>query len=277
VPLKAAHVLAVKGDRVELVAEIIDGARDAPDALIELVRERLAEHRLEIMTDPAILDPDSVSVASVLVSRDPLGPAHHQALESLGFSPSDTEAGGAEQASVFGGMFAKSRRSKLDRWIVPYMRARELSPRLGHFEALLLEHVPAGTLADVADPAIDAAIAAAAEVWKLRLVPGLDALSSLEDALLRERASKPGRWVLQPRAVIALAAFTGASIHTVARDTAWTDDEDAPLHIAAPRGTVVRSDPVLRVVDLVARGRQASLRDYADAVIRQSLTTGARP
>lgn len=276
-PLKPANVIAVKGDRVELVAEIVDGARDEPQALLALVRDRLADHRLEILTDPAILDPDGVSVASVIVSRDALSPVHHQGLESLGLSPSETEAGATEQSSLFGGVFgAKSRRSKLDRWMVPYYRARDLSVRLGRFESLLLEEVPPGPVADVADPAIDALIAAAAAVWRLELQPGLEGLTALEDTILRERASKPGRWVLQPAAVIALAAFTGASIHTLARETAWTDDEDAPLHICAPRGAVVRSDPISRVVDLVAHGRQALLRDYAESVVRQSLTAGAR-
>ena len=32
----------------------------------------------------------------------------------------------------------------------------------------------------------------------------------------------------------------------------------------------------LRVIDLVARGRQALLRDYAESVVRQSLTASAR-
>lgn len=276
-PLKPANVLAVKGDRVELAAEIVDGARDAPETLLGLVRERLDEHRQEILTDPAILNPDGISVASVLVSRDPLSPAQQKALESLGLSPAETEGGAAEQSSVFGGMFNKNRRTKLERWLVPYLRARDLSPRLGRWETLLLEAVPAGPVADVADPAIDALIDATAEVWKLRVDPGLPGLTALEDALLKERAQRPGRWVLQPAAVTALAAFTGATIHTLARETAWTDDEDAPLHVQAPRGVVVRTDPVVRVVDWVARGRQALLRDYAESVVRQSLTAGPRP
>ncbi len=276
-PLKTANVIAIKGDRVELVAEIVDGARDAPEALLDLIRQRLSEHRAEICTDRAILDPDSLSVASVIVSRDALGPAHHKSLETLGLSPAETEGGAAEQSSVFGGMFgAKNRRSKLDRWIVPYLRARDLSPRLARFEAILLDAVPPGPVADVADPATDALIEAAREALRLDLEPGIAGLTLLEDTILRERATRPGRWVLQPAAVIAIAAFTGASIHTQARDTAWTDDEDAPLHIQAPRGAVVRSDPVSRVIDLVARGRQALLRDYAESVVRQSLTASAR-
>ena len=105
---------------------------------------------------------------------------------------------------------------------------------------------------------------------------GPEGIAALDEAILRDRATKQGRWVLGPACVLGLAAFVGESIRRMAPGSRWSDDPEAPLHIQVKGGVVVGSDPTVRVIDLVLRGRQARLGEYADTVVRQSLTSGAR-
>jgi hypothetical protein len=274
VPLKSAMLLACKDDVVELTAEVVDPARDGAQELIESVRDRIADHQLEIMTDPAILNPDHLSVASCITSRDPLPPAMHDGLISLGFEPIGAEGAHAEESSLFA-RFQKSKRSRLDKWRAMYLRSRDLSDRLGELEASLIEEIPEGSLPEIHEEATRAVIAGARTFFRILVVPGLEGLAAIEEQIGRDRAAKKGRWVMHPAAVRALAAFAGDSIIAKAKDSRWSedeDDEDAPLYIQAKGGVVVRSDPVLRVASFVTQGRKASLKDYAESVLRQSLT-----
>lgn len=268
-PLKPGTLLSCKDGVVELTAEVVDGERDRPETLIEAIRERIAEDQYEIMTDPAILDPDSLAVASCVVSRDPLPPGVHDGLISLGFEPAATEQGGQEESSLFS-RFQKRSRTRLDRWRTMYLRARDLTPRLEELEASLIEELPEGELAEIAEDAAQLVVDGARTFFQALLRPDLSGLESLETLILADRATKKGRWVLHPKAVRALAAFAGEAIRGEAPQTEWTEDEEAPLHVTVPGGVIVRSDPQVRVVALVTQGRKAALGEYARSVIQQS-------
>ena len=277
-PLKAATILAVHQGRVELSAEIVDGARDATDALVEAVRARIVEHQTEIMTDATILDPDSLSVASAFISRDPLGAAHHDGLARLGLSTAMTDGGNREEGSIFGRLGGKNRRSQLDRWVTPYLRARDITPRLAAFEGVFVDELTFGELTDedVVEEGAALTVQAARSAFGAGISPGPEGIAALDEAILRDRATKQGRWVLSPACVLGLAAFVGESIRSMAPGSRWSDDSEGPLHIQVKGGVVVASDPTVRVIDLVLRGRQARLGEYAETVVRQSLTSGAR-
>lgn len=266
-------LLACKDDVVELTAEVVDPQHDSAESFVAAVRERLADHQYEIMTDPTILDPDHLSVASCIVSRDPLPGAMHDGLISLGFEPAGAESGHGDESSLFS-RFQKKGRSKLDKWRAPYLRARDLSERLGELESSLIEDLPEGSLDEVHEEATAALTAAVRTYFRTLVAPGLEGIAAIEDLFLRARAQKKGRWVLHPAAVRALASLVGDAIIRAAPDSAWADDDDAPLHIQSLGGVVVRSDPVVRVVSFVSQGRKALLSEYAGAVLRQSLTAG---
>lgn len=274
-PLKPGTLLAVREGALELTAEILPAEREDEAALIAAVRGRLVEHQEEIMTEATLLDPDSIDVCSVFLSRQELPLGLRRALESLGLSEANTR-GTNEEHSMFSGL-GKGRRAQLERWRLPYQRARDLSPRLGALESAVLAEAPEGPLALHAETLAELLIEAWAEHFRARLPADRDGLAGLEETLLKERAIKPGRLVLQPALVRAIAAFTGQAALAMAPDSSWDeDDEDTPLHIRGPSGLTVVSDPVSRVTDLLIRGRQALLTDYAEAIVRQSLTRAAR-
>lgn len=280
-PLKPAHLLAVKDGVVELSEEIVDPQLDRPESLAELIRARIAEHQVEVMTDDAILDPPSTRVASVFECRDAIPPDHRTALAQLGLEPGEAAgATGAAPPSIFDRLRGRGRaRSRLERWRVDHRRAADLSPGWGRLEEALLESVPPGPLGAVAEAA--AAVTGRALATHLGLAParGRAALEALDRAWLGPLGAAPrGRYVLLPVVVRGLAAWAGEAIRAEAPDTVWSEDpeDEAPLYVQAPGGVVVRTDPALRVVELVARGRAAPLADWAERLLGQSLTDGAQ-
>lgn len=274
-PLKPGTLLAVSEGALELTAEILLAEREDEAALITAVRGRLVEHQEEIMTEPALLDPDSINVCSVFLSRVELPSGLRRALESLGLSEANTR-GTNEEHSIFSRL-GRGRRAQLERWRLPYQRARDLSPRFAALEGAVMSEAPEGPLALHAEGLAELLAEAWAEHFRTRPTEDRAGLAALEETLLKERAIKPGRLVLQPALVRALAAFAGRAIQALAPESTWDDDdEDTPLHIRGPSGLTVVSDPVSRVTDLLIRGRQALLTDYAEAIVRQSLTRAAR-
>ncbi|MBI2375437.1 MAG: hypothetical protein HYV07_15685 [Deltaproteobacteria bacterium] len=263
-PLKDELVMSMKEGLVELTAELTEPERDPPEDLREQVRDRLEEHLHEIMTDAAILDGDSVEVASVIMCRDPIPAPSKQVLATLGLSAKETPSGGHEESSLFSGL-KRPKRSRLEKWSVPYTRA---AGALRELEGLVSEEVPDGPMHEIHEYASQALIDGARHVYRLLLAPGREWLETFEGRFAKDRGT--GRLVLQPAFVRAIAAFAGASIQHAAPDTTWEDDEDAPLYVASNGGLTVRTDPVLRVIAFVKDPRRAALTAYLDAVVQQS-------
>lgn len=270
-PIKEGTLLACKDGVVELTLEIVDPERDDVDTLIALVRERIAEHQSDVMSDPAILNPAHLLVASCIVSRDPLPAQLHEALVGLGFEPAGVEGGGADEHSIFA-RFQKGRRSKLDQWRSLFLRAADVSERLAELEESLIDEVPEGPFHEIAGEGSRAVMDAARTAFGLLLAPGLEGLRAVEEQLLKERGGRKGRLVLHSAAARGLACFAGESIRHAAPDTGWSDDpeEGSPLHVRARGGVIVRTDPLVRVASFVIQGRRALLSDYAQAVLSQS-------
>lgn len=276
-PIQDGVLIACKNGVVELTATITEPQRDEPETFARAAALRVYEHQLQVMTDPTILDPDNLAVASVVESRDPLGPALHQALASVGFEAIDTEGGAVEERSLFSRLSGK-RRSKLDKWRAMFLRASDVSPKLAELEAELLAAIPNGPLPERAERCAEVLVETVADVLGLRLELGHEGLGQLERSLLQLRARTPGRLVLHPIAVRAIAAFAGESVRVKAPSTAWSaePDDPSPLWVAAPRGTIIRTDPEYRVAAFVARGSKEMLTSYVESVLRQSLTAAAQ-
>lgn len=270
-PIQEGVQIACKGGVVELTATVVDPDRDDPAAFAESLAACLFDHQYQAMTDPEILDPDDLRIATCVISRDPLPASLKDGLISMGFQAVDTEATGLDEHSIFSRL-QKTRRSKLEKWTAMYLRAADVSPRLGELEAVLIEETPRGPLWEVAPEASGALVAAARTTLRLLLAPGQEGLGQLERVLLQERASKRGRVVLHPHAVRAIAAFTAESIILAAPGSRWSEDqeEEAPLWVDAGGGSIVRSDPEFRVVSFMARGGKELLTTYLDSVVRQS-------
>ncbi|MBI4817609.1 MAG: hypothetical protein HY791_15210 [Deltaproteobacteria bacterium] len=267
-PLRDELVMSMKEGLIELTAELVEPGSDEPDALREEVRARLDDHFYEIMTDPAILDADSVQVASVILARDPIPPASREVLASLGLSPLETPTGGHEESSMFS-ILKRPKRSRLEKWRASYTRARGASSALGELESLLVDEVPEGSLFETHEEATRALVDGMRTTFRTLVAPGLEGLRTLEMRLAKERPSGT-RLVLQPSFVRALASFAGDSIIEATDGSSWEDDDDAPLHIGVDGGVIVRSDPVVRVVAFVHDPRRSALTEYADSVISQS-------
>lgn len=276
--LKEELILTCHPDSVELVAELDERGVEDASSFVAALRERLAEHQYQIMTDPTILYPEDLSVLTTLVSRDPIPAAAKDALLSLGFVPVAGDAPAEGERSLFSRFSRGKKRTQLDKWQCTYQRARDIGPRLGAWESALFEEMPRTPLHRCYEEAARVLIDNARTSFRLLLDPSFQALEELEDALLKERAGGKGRWVLHPAAVRALAAFTAACIRKEATATRWTGEgeQGSTLHIQAPGGAIVESDPELRVVRFVREGRGALLSEYARKVVEQSLTAGAQ-
>lgn len=268
-PLDDALLLAVKHGVVELTVPVSAPETDTAEDFGAAVQALLQDHQYQVMTDPTILDPDDLAVATCLESRDPLPDPLKEVLLSLGFAPQASEAGGEQQRSLFS-RFQKRQRAKLDRWSLTYGRARDASPELADFEASLAEDTPEGDLWLVAEDAAEAVVNGARTYLRLLVAPGLDGLAALERRILDARGAARGRWVLHPGAVRALAAFVGESARAEAPGTRWVEDPEAPLWVRSRAGATVRTDPEFRVVALVSRGSRALLSSYLSSVLTQS-------
>lgn len=268
-PLDEGLLIAMKGEVVELTATVSEPGRDTPDEFGVSVRNRLREHQLQVMTDPTILDPPDVEVASTIESRDVLPDGLKDVLLGLGFTPQATEHGGRDQKSMFSRLQRKQR-TQLDRWRTVFLRAADLSERLGELEEAMLDDVPDGSLAETSAEASHALIDGARTFMRLLLTPSLDSLEELERTLLKEKSDPRGRWVMHPALVRCLAAFVAQTVLVEAPGSQLTEDEDAPLWIRTRRGQTVRSDPEFRVAQFVVDGRKAMLSEYVRSAFDQS-------
>lgn len=266
-------MIAVKEGVVEMTATIADPHKDVAEPFAESVAARVYAHQYQAMTDHAILDPPNMALASCMISRDPLAAPIKDALISLGFVPIDTEAGGTEERSMFA-RFQKPRRTRLEKWRSMYLRAGDLSQRLGELEDILIEEVPEGPIPEISSEASNALVNAARTTLKILLAPNFECVGQLERLIVTERSSKKGRLVLHPAVVRALAGFVAETIIHAAPRSRWSDDPDdeSPLQVEAPRGGIVRSDPEFRVVNFVIKGAKEMLSTYIEGVLRQSLT-----
>lgn len=268
-PVEEGLLIAVKDGVVELTANVVEAHRDPPDAFLAAVNETIFDHQYQAMTDPVILNPPETPLASCIVSRDPLPDALKDGLLSLGFAPVESEGGGREQRSLFS-RFQKRARSKLDKWRTPYLRARDVSSRLAELEDCLIEEMPAGDYEDSALEQSQVLINAARTVLRMLLAPGMEGLSQLERMISQEKTNLRGRMVLHPSFVRGLTAFTGESIRSVAPDSRWSGDSDAPFHVDDGRGSPVATDPEFRVVKFVVRGNKELLTSYVETVVGQA-------
>lgn len=256
----------MKNGVVELTVPVSHPETDDPEPFGQAVHQRIGEHQYDVMTDPTILDPFDIEVATCLESRDPLPDPLKDVLLSLGFSPLASEAGGEQGHSMFS-RFQKRQRTKLDRWRLLYARASALSPTLAALEECLVDEAPEGPLEACAEEASEALVRAARTYLRLLIVPGLHGVRDLERRILEARGASRGRWVLHPALVRAIAAFVGESARAVAPSTQWVDDpEGEPLWVATRSGQTVRTDPEFRVVQLVTRGSKALLSSYLESV-----------
>jgi len=274
VGLREELLLGVKDGRLELTIELLEATEVDPETIADEIRARIQDHTEQLMTDPTLLDPPSVRAVSCLISRDPIPEALGAKLAHFGLDQVDgITAGGAKPAGVFGRLRGNKRsRTHLEKWSYAHARAEDVDPKLAAFESALVDEVPDAPWQAWASDAAEIAIEAAATHLELVVEADSDGLAAIEPRLLAGRDRARGRLVLHPSAVRGVAAFVGAAIRTNAPDTQWTDDEDAPLYVNIRGGLTVRTDPGLRVVRLLGRGKTALLSDYAQAVVRQSLT-----
>lgn len=276
--LEDGVLIACKEGVVELTATITDPSRDDPETLGVQISNRIFEHQYQVMTDPAILNPLNLRVATTVLSREPFSAPIKEVLVGLNFTPIDSESGAREERSLFSRLQRPRRVAKLEKWRTMYLRAEEVSSRLGELEETLVDEVPRGTIAAIMDEGSDALIRGTRTYLKTLLAPSFESLGQLERLLVQERASLRGRLVLHPAFVRAIACFLVRIVQQAAPSSTWSDDpEDAsPFHVEAPGGGIVRSDPEFRVVSFVAKGSKALLTAYVESVLRQSLTKAAQ-
>ena len=270
-PLQDGLLIAVKDGVVELTATLVEPHRDEPVSFGSALADRLAEHQYQAMTDDSIVGED-LALASCIVCRDPVPDPLKEPLVSCGLAPQQVEAGGRAPRSMFGRLGGTKQRARLEKWSVAYARSRDLDPSLAAFEADLADALPDGDLIETAGAGVRLVVQACRAHFGLSTVPNIDGLDQLERRLDGLRRRSRARWILHPRAVRALAAFTAQCILSEAPQTCWSpdSDDDNPLWVRTGHGPPVATDPEYRVVQLVRRGLRASLSEYVADVVRQA-------
>ena len=275
-PLKDTHLIDFKHDRVELIAELLRTEDDDPSILQGEISQRIFDHQLELMTDPALLDQSELNAISSFISRDHVAPSVVQLLETMGLTAIEQEVSRRPQNSTWIGRFVgkKNNRAHLQKWSLQYLRAAELSPRLARLEYDLEQ----GDLGSDDQDMVDALQNACAKHMETRIFDAdINGLVQLEQDLIHLRGNPGKPWILLASTVRCLTAFVAKAIGSQAIRTHWSefDEEDQPLYVQSEHGPIVRTDPALRVVRFINSGTKALLSDYAKHVIRQSLTPNA--
>ncbi|MEM7676955.1 MAG: hypothetical protein AAF449_13205 [Myxococcota bacterium] len=270
-PLQDELLIAVKDGVVEMTATLVEAHRDHPEDLVDAVQHRLADHQYQAMTDDAIMG-DGLGLASCLLSRDPIPAPLQAALKTCGFMPTEMPGGGRAPRSFFARFSRAKTRSQLEKWQVVYTQSHDIDPALSAFESIMVDDLPPGSLIETSEHGAALVMAAARSHLGLAIRPDLNGLSQLETQIDRRRRRRPGRWVMRPSAVRALAQYVARCFIAEASHSAWSvpPDDDNPLWVQASGGWRIETDPEYRVVEFVRRGLRASLADYVKNVIGQS-------
>ena len=267
-PLEDGLVIECTSGTVELTVNLVSAHLDSKEELMSALAERVGEHQYQIMSDADLLDVDSQTVASVIVSRTALPPEAKEALLSLGFESQASESGG--RSTPFWGIMSASKRGQLDRWRLQYQRAVDRSPTLGEFEDYLIENIPAGSLYETYEEAAQVTIQAARSTLRLPLDYSLESIRQLENRLL-EAAGVGSYWVLHPSAVKGIAALLSQTVRMVIpRAHIDPSDEEGPLHIPSEHDLPIATDPEYRVIQMVKRGRRASITTYLHELLEDA-------
>ncbi|MEO1227656.1 MAG: hypothetical protein AAFZ18_02035, partial [Myxococcota bacterium] len=239
------------------------GGHDARYPQVVLEEIRVGHQEMTMGAKPLRhgLREDDLRVASVVASRSELEPEAIQTFERLGLGREESDTGGRRR-----GLFGRRRAAvRLERFVLQYARARDLSAPLGVFE----DEIPArededdpSSVAEGAGLVIEAARAA----WSIQLSVDAESVEALERALAL-RAQPPT--VLAPRVVRSIADFV-AQVLLETYPGAEIDPEDVPrLLLPRPSGLPWTTDPEARVIEHVRRGPRASLAGY----LRELMTT----
>jgi hypothetical protein len=272
VPLKETHLINFKADQIEMLAELEADPRDDLQILRTQIADRLFEHQLELMTDPALIDPVELAVSSAIVSRDAVDATIEAVLTEFGLlmvTDQDRDIRPNKPRMPFSSR--RRNRTQLRKWSKTYLRAQDMSDKLAQLECKLYEinhddgHFDSNRHLRLA---LEETLGVTVEP------PSIESLVQLETAILSSAKNRGQAWVLLASSVRSITSFVGESIRQHAPESRWGENHEEAqiLFVQSERGQIVRSDPGLRVVRFITQGSKALLSDYAKKVIRQSLT-----
>lgn len=249
VPLEDELVITPRNEGIELQATAAPSPRDDPKALEAELVALTEDHRHAAMTDPTILGTESQELRTVIQSRKGLPPAWTEVLTRLGFSREASDSGASEAR---GGLFGALRgASRIERWRIPYVRARSGSPLLAGLESACVRAEEEGEdLLETLEGTLERELGAPVS----RSLEGLEALEP------RLGLDCP-RLVLHPALAEALGAYVAEVICATYPGTDVDPDGEPPV-IVAVGGERIGTHPIHRVARRVIAGSEESLSGY---------------
>ena len=220
-PLKDTHLIDFKHDRVELIAELLRSEDDDPGILQSQIAQRIFDHQLELMTDPALLDQGELIAVSSFVSRETVAPAVVELLEMMGLNAIEQETANRSQNTNWIGRFVnkKQERTHLQKWSLNYQKAAQLNPKLGKLEAELDQYSFGPDRREMVQ-VFQETFANCLETHKLSV--DLKGLKKLEQTLVRLRGNHGKPWILLPSTVQCITSFLAEVIRSQAIHTHWS-------------------------------------------------------
>lgn len=259
-PFRNEVFIACRPGQIELVTEVIEPHGIPGEAFAPAVQNACLRHQWDLMTDPALLSPPDLKAYSVIQARDPFAPEQRQALAQLGYDEQQSHS--PDGPSLFA-RIRKRKRTHLDRWRLPFLRADATNPWLAALETEAL-HV------STTDPASAAAhFVRQVATAGLELSEDIAGLRAFERHVLQSAQPGAGRTIIHPALVREIVAFWLRVAEGYAAKIEATDDDEAPI-LFHGRAQTVATDPEFRVLQFVQRGHRALLSDYLEDLARQA-------
>ena len=273
--LKDSHLIDFRGDHVELTAELIRSHHQDPAEFQASLENRLFEHQLELMTDPALLDSPKLYAISSIVSRSEIPKEIQSILTTLGLEQTNQENAVKPDAGFFGKMLQNSKkRVRLSKWSLRYLRSCDVNERLAKLEDELDEQ----PYPEKENEAAEILSSIMANVFSKPIgYPKMENLEQIESIFesIFHRTNKTV--IMRSKSVRYLTSYLTETLKNHAQLSQWEDEDnwEGRYFVQSNKEILIHFEPAAKVVEYLTSGTKDRLSTYAKSVIRQSLTSNA--
>ncbi|MEE2901535.1 MAG: hypothetical protein VYC39_04365 [Myxococcota bacterium] len=258
-----------------MTAELIRSHHQDPAEFQASLQNRLFEHQVELMTDPALLDSPQLYAISSIVSRCEIPKEIQSILTRLGLERVNQDNAVKPDAGFFGKMLQNSKkRVRLSKWSLRYLRSGDVNERLGRLEEEL-DQQPYPEKESEAAKILSAIVANvfAKPIGKPN-IENLEQLESIFESIFHQTTKTA---IMRANSVRYLTSYLTETVKYHARLSQWEDEDnwEGRYFVQSNEEILIHFEPAAKVVEYLTSGTKDRLSTYAKSVIRQSLTSNA--